>query len=114
MQKCKDKGKEGEDKPTEGSEQNGEIFPKAAQMVQGMACACQDEAFWLSQLCALCPHCRHRSWTVVTCEAGFSSKSENLLLIHSSSKKTFPQTDCVQKTKRLEKLRWPYLPCYAF
>lgn len=63
---------------------------------------------------ALCPHCCQRSWTVVTCEVDFSSKFKNLLLIYSSSMETLPQTDWCSKNKRLKKLRWPCLPCYAF
>lgn len=65
------------------------------------------------QLSALCSHCRHRSWTVGTCEVGFSSRSENLLLFIAPQQKVFHKLT-VFKNKRLKKLRWPCLPCHAF
>lgn len=37
----------------------------------------------------------------MTCEVGFSSKSENLLLIYSSSVETLPPTDWYPKAKGL-------------
>lgn len=77
----------------------GKFFPKQTKWCRAQLAPAKMRPFLLSQLCPLCPRCRHRAWTAVTSEVGFSSKSENLLLIYSSSAETLPPTDRCSKAK---------------